>query len=57
MPGFVTLTDTVRAVENSATGIVTVTAVEVTADGVNTSEPKFTIAPVMKPVPTMVRDW
>ena len=56
MPGFVTLIDTVRTVENSATGIVTVTEVEVTADGVRTSAPKLTVAPLTKPVPMIVRD-
>jgi len=56
VPGFVTLTDRVRTVANSATGIVTVMDVGVMADGIRTSEPKFTVAPAPKPVPAIVSD-
>jgi hypothetical protein len=53
--GFVTVTFTVPAVAISAAGIVATICVLVTDDGVIAGlDPKFTVAPVTKPVPVRV---
>jgi len=53
--GFVTETFTVPAVAMSVAGIVTTTWVLVTEEGVIAGlDPKFTVAPLAKPVPVMV---
>jgi hypothetical protein len=53
--GFVTVTFTVPAVAISAAGIVATICVLVTDDGVIAGlDPKFTVAPLAKPVPAMV---
>ena len=53
--GFVTVTFTVPAVTMSPAGIVTTICVLVTDDGVSAGfVPKFTTAPVTKPVPVSV---
>jgi hypothetical protein len=53
--GFDTVTGMVAAAVNSAAGIVTVMVFELMETGVNMLDPKFTVAPVAKLLPVIVR--
>ena len=53
--GFDTVTGMVEAAVNSAAGIVTVMVFEVMETGVSMLDPKFTVAPVAKLLPVIVR--
>jgi hypothetical protein len=53
--GFDTVTGTVAVAFNSSAGIVTVMVFGVTETGVRMLDPKFTVAPVAKLLPVMVR--
>jgi len=53
--GFDTVTGMVAAAVNSAAGIVTVMVFELMETGVSMFDPKFTVAPVAKLLPVIVR--